>query len=105
MRCECFFSGGTDINQDTLVEDSSLRDIQRREIKKISKEKFNFYFSSVSEEDREEGCPGQTNIVENKSEDNITRTATRVRESFQAIFSLRSSELRSLSQDIKIMCL
>ena len=59
----------------------------------------------MSEKKGEEGGVGQTNIVENKSEDNITLTATRVRESFQAIFSLRSSELRSLSQDIKIMSL
>ena len=59
----------------------------------------------MSEKKGEEGGVGQTNIVENKSEDNISLTATRVRESFQAIFSLRSSELRSLSQDIKTMCL
>ena len=45
-----------------------------------------FVFSSVSKEEGEEGGVGQTNIVENKSEDNITLTATRVRESFQAIF-------------------
>ena len=57
------------------------------------------FFSSVSKEEGEEVGGGQTNIVENKSEDNITLTATRVRESFQAIFSLRSSELRPLSHD------
>ena len=48
----------------------------------------------------EDGGVGQSHILENKSEDNITLTATRVRESFQAIYSLRSSELRSLSPDI-----
>ena len=63
-----------------------MRDAIQRVKPEFLKYVFHRLESDEVEEEEQEQEATETNIVENESGDNITLTATRVRESFQAIF-------------------